>query len=408
MNSFSKDIKLLIFAQATSLVGGAILNFALALFVLELTGAVETFSIILATAAIPTALLAPMGGVIADRLDKKKMIVFLDFCKGLLGLILVTILFLGIEPVAWITIVMLFLSVSMTLYHPVITASIPALIDDERLVQANGAIQGINALAEFIAPVIAGLLMIHLPIEPILILGIALFWGSAIMELWIKIPFAKIESKSGILKTVVSDLKEGFSYISKENPKLLKLALSLAVFSAILNPLFMIGIPYITQAVFGLRQFHVGVAQGATAFAMLLGGLGIQLFKKWLSVKNSPIWMALMSFAILILYIALYFEGMIGFLIFTFGFMVILFISTCVNIFTFSLIQEESPSHLTGKVIGILIAIVGILTPLGLRGIGMMFGHFEENLNMLFLILFGILIISSSIAKIILREKSNS
>lgn len=104
-----------------------------------------------------------------------------------------------------------------------------------------------------------------------------------------------------------------------------------------------------SNASFGLRQFHVGIAQGATAFAMLLGGLGIQLFRKWLNVKNSPIWMTLMSSAILILYIALYFEGMIGFIIFTFDFMVILFISTCINIFVFSLIQEESPSHLTGK-----------------------------------------------------------
>jgi len=152
------------------------------------------------------------------------------------------------------------------------------------------------------------------------------------------------------------------------------------------------------NASFGLRQFHVGIAQGATAFAMLLGGLGIQLFRKWLNVKNSPIWMALVSSAILIFYIALYFESMIGFIIFTFGFMAILFISTCINIFVFSLIQEESPSHLTGKVIGILVATIGGLTPLGLRGIGMMFRNF--------LILFGVLMISSGVAKLSLGKRN--
>jgi len=405
MKNFNKDIKLLIVAQATSLIGGAILNFALALFVLQLTGAVEVFSTILAAAAIPTALLAPMGGVIADRLDKKKMIVFLDFCKGLLGAALVTIMLLGIEPMAWIVVVMLFFSVSMTLYAPIITASVPALIDDEGLMEANGAIQGINALSEFIAPVIAGFLMIRLPIEPILILGITLFWGSAIMELWIKIPFVKVESQVGILKTVGSDLKEGFTYISKENPKLLKLAIGAAIFAAILTPLFMIGIPYVTQATFGLGHFHVGIAQGAVAFAMLLAGLGIQLFKKWLSVKLAPVWLMLISSAVLILLLALNFEGVIGFLIFTFGFMIIQFLLTCLNILLFSLIQEESPSHLTGKVFGIILAIASLMIPLGLRGIGAMFSYFAGNLGMLFLIVFGTLMLSSGVAKIFLGGK---
>jgi len=405
MKNFSKDIKLLIVAQATSLVGGAILNFALALFVLELTGAVEVFSAILAAAAIPTALLGPLGGVIADRLDKKKTIVFLDFCKGIIGLGMVTILFLGIEPVAWLAILMLVMSISMTLYSPVISASVPALIDDEGLISANGAIQGINAISEFIAPVIAGFLMIQLPIEPILLLGVALFWGSAITELWINIPYQKMKSNVGVVKTVMGDLKEGFVYIIKGNPKLLKLAISVAFFGAIVNPLFMVGIPYVTQSVFGLGQFHIGIGQGAIAIAMLIGGIGIGLVKKWLHLDTVGIWMGAMSLAILILVVALNFSGLIGFAIFIFGFIVMLVIGTCFNIFAFSLIQEETPDHLIGKVFAMIGAIAGLLVPVGLQGIGLLFNLFTGNLSTFFLLIFGVLLFIAVVVYMIFRNE---
>lgn len=405
MKNFSKDIKLLIVAQATSLVGGAILNFTLALFVLELTGAVEVFSTILAAAALPTALLGPMGGVIADRLDKKKMIILLDFCKGIIGLGMVTILFLGIEPVVWLAVLMLFMSLSMTLYSPIITASIPALIDDEGLISANGAIQGINAISEFIAPVVAGFLMIQLPVEPILLLGVALFWGSALMELLINIPYQKVQRNAGVVTTVLADLKEGFVYIIKENPKLLRLALSAAFAGAIVNPLFMVGIPYVTQAVFGLGQFHVGIGQGAIAVAMLIGGVGIGLVKKWLHLNTIGIWMGAMSLAVLILVAALHFSGMQGFIIFIFGFIVMLVIGTCFNIFAFSLIQEETPSHLVGKVFAMIGAIAGLLVPVGLQGIGLLFNLFTDRLNIFFLLICGVLLLVSLVVYFIFRNE---
>jgi len=405
MKNFSKDIKRLIFAQATSLLGGNILNFALSLFVLQLTGSVGTFSAILAAVAIPSALLAPIGGVIADRLDKKKMIVFLDFCKGVLAFTILVVLLLGISPVAWITGVMLLMSVSMTFYTPITLASVPALVEEESLTAANGIVQGLDAVSGFIAPVIAGFLILMIPIELIVALGMILFWGSALMELWIKIPFQKLETKTSVLKTVGSDLKEGFTYLSKDNLDLLKLAFSIAIFVAVIMPLFVVGVPYITQMVFGLNQFHVGVAQGTIAIAMLLGGLSAQVLKKWLTMKTISIWFGGGGCAVLILALALNFTGLIGLAIFTLGFMVIQFLITCINVFIISSIQAESPSHLIGKVIGIVVAIAGLLTPVGLRGIGILFNHFEGNLIPLFLLISVVLILGAGLTKVLLREK---
>lgn len=64
---FTKNFILLILGQVTSLFGNYILRLALSMYVLELTGSATIFAGILSIAIIPTILLSPFGGILADR-----------------------------------------------------------------------------------------------------------------------------------------------------------------------------------------------------------------------------------------------------------------------------------------------------------------------------------------------------
>lgn len=83
---FTRDFTLLILGQLTSLFGNAILRLALSLYILEATGSAVVFGGLLSAAVLPSVLLAPLGGVLADRGDRRCIMVALDALTGLLVL----------------------------------------------------------------------------------------------------------------------------------------------------------------------------------------------------------------------------------------------------------------------------------------------------------------------------------
>lgn len=68
---FHRNFSLMIIGQIISLFGNAILRFALSMYVLDLTGSAAAFGTILAVSMIPTVLLSPVGGIIADRINRR-------------------------------------------------------------------------------------------------------------------------------------------------------------------------------------------------------------------------------------------------------------------------------------------------------------------------------------------------
>lgn len=76
---FSKDFTLVVIGQIISLFGNAVIRFALPLYLLNLTGSSALYGTVMACAFIPTILLSPVGGMIADRVNKRNVMVILDF-----------------------------------------------------------------------------------------------------------------------------------------------------------------------------------------------------------------------------------------------------------------------------------------------------------------------------------------
>ena len=74
-----KDFILIVLGQIISLFGNAILRFALPLYLLDTTGSAALFGLVSALSFIPLILLTPVGGLIADRVNKRNIMVALDF-----------------------------------------------------------------------------------------------------------------------------------------------------------------------------------------------------------------------------------------------------------------------------------------------------------------------------------------
>ena len=192
----SRDFTLVVAGQIVSLFGNAILRFALPLYLLKETGSSALFGTVTACALLPMILLSLLGGVLADRVNKRNIMVGLDFLTAFV--ITVFYFLVGMVPVAplFIVTLMLLYGISGT-YQPAVQASIPALVPKDRILWAGAVVNQVGSLANFTGPVIGGMLYGFWGIGSILRVSILCFILSAMMEIFIVIPFRRRPVEKG-------------------------------------------------------------------------------------------------------------------------------------------------------------------------------------------------------------------
>ena len=137
--------------------GTALLKFTLSLLILDLTGSATLFGTITAIGYLPPIFLSPIGGIIADRSNKRNLMIALDGLYGIMAVLLVFSLSFS-NVLILITIVMVGLSVVSSFETPVVQSSIPLIQGKDSLIQSNAIVSQINMLANLIGPLLAGLL----------------------------------------------------------------------------------------------------------------------------------------------------------------------------------------------------------------------------------------------------------
>ncbi|UUC42870.1 MFS transporter [Clostridioides difficile] len=205
LNTFNKNFNLMILGQIISLFGASILKFALSLYILDITGKAEIFATILAVSSIPIIIFSPIGGAIADIFNRRNLMVIFDFSSSITVLVLALFLFNNNGSILLVGIIMTILSVISTMYQPTVQSSTPLLVDNEHLMNANGIVAGVASLTNIAGPVLGGVLYGVIGINAIIVISCVSFFLSAIMEIFIQIPFIKQEQTSNIIKTIFID-----------------------------------------------------------------------------------------------------------------------------------------------------------------------------------------------------------
>lgn len=110
--TFNRNFVLLITGQASSMFGTVLLKFTVSLLILDLTSSAALFGMITAISYLPPVILSPIGGMIADRNNKRNLMIALDSLYGIMAvllvlslsfsnvLILITVITLGLSVVS--------------------------------------------------------------------------------------------------------------------------------------------------------------------------------------------------------------------------------------------------------------------------------------------------------------------
>lgn len=377
---FKRDFTMVVIGQIISLFGNAILRFALPLYLLRETDSSSLFGAVTACSFIPMVIFSLFGGVIADRKNKRDIMVALDFTTA--AVISIFSFALGKVSLVPLMIAVLMILYGISgIYQPAVQASIPLIAEKPFLMQGNAVINMVSTLAGLLGPIIGGVLFGAFGIIPILFISVGCFAFSAVMEIFIQIPFEKNTDGKSIWGAVGSDLSDSFQFIKNEKPVFLSVLRILALFNLILSAMMLVGIPVIVVQILGMSDTAVGITQGAMGLGGLAGGMIAGAAAEKIRLRNGYVFLLLCSLAALFMGISL-FEAVpdnIGYSMIT----AMSFGATCAStMFSVSMltaVQQQTPPHLLGKIMAVIIAVLNCSQPVGQAVYGVLFDLFAAK-----------------------------
>ena len=376
--SGNRDFRLMVIGQIISILGSALLRFALSLYVLDITGRADIYAALYAFSNIPL-LISPVGGAVADRFNRRNLMVLFDFTSGIIISLYYVSLRLGGTSIFLTGAVLILLSVISSMYGPAVTASIPLLVKEEHLEGANGLVNGVQALSNVAAPLIGGMFYGIFGVKALVCVS-----GSAVLELFIHIPFRKREFTMPVIPTIAADLKEGFSYVGR-NPLILRSMILASLLNLVLTPFFVVGGPVILRTAMKSTDAMYGIGMGTINLATILGALSMGAAAKKMRMEN--LHRLLAAIALLFLPMALSVtpawisRGFYpSYLMFLACAVPIAMIMTIISIFVITKVQKETPNENLGKVMAIITAVSQCAAPLGQLVCGFIFQTFPARI----------------------------
>lgn len=267
----NRNFVFLLLGQISSLLGNGTLKFALAMYVLERTGSAAVFAGMLSASMLPTIALSPFGGVLADRMNRRTLMIALDALSGLAALMAGAALPLGYD-LPLITVLLVALSALGAFESPTVQACVPQMLSGDALEKGNAAVSQAAAVASLATPFLGSVVYTAVGMVPVLYAAAACFLLTACLEGFIRLPPPQAAAlrSAAMLK---ADLRAGLRFLCREQPDVLKLLLLAALASLFIAGTAVVGFPFLVRTVLGLSAELYGAAESALGVAAVLGGL---------------------------------------------------------------------------------------------------------------------------------------
>ena len=376
---FTKNFSLLILGQLTSLFGNFILKLALSMYILEVTGSAAIFAGILSAATIPTILLSPLGGILADRADRRNIMVALDALTGVS--VLCAALFLSERnAIAVISTLLIILSILGAFETPTVQACIPTMLQGDNIMKGNAVVNQVASLSYLVAPMLGGVLYAMLGLKPVLYASVVCFFMTALFECFIKLSCQHTLKQGGVLQIVKQDFLSSMQYISKEQTSISKMLLLTAFSRFFVMGITIVGLPFLVRTVLGLNAKYYGAAESALAVATILGSIAAGVLAEKLKIHKLSVLLA--SLGIFMIPAGIVFllpvNGIIKYSITIASFCGMQAVISIFSIFAVSLIQQKTPNHLIGKVMAYTSTVTLCVQSIGQIVYGFLFDQFHS------------------------------
>ncbi|MCR5503547.1 MAG: MFS transporter [Lachnospiraceae bacterium] len=336
--------------ELISSVGGGLTSFGLGVYIFRQTGSAANMALVTLLGFLPTLLLGVPAGVLADRYDRRLLLMIGDGCSALGILYILIAMQNGGASLTQICVGVFVSSVFSALLEPSFRATITDLLTDEEYSKANGLVSLAGSARYLFSPVIAGFLLSVSDIRLLLLIDIATFILTVISTAVVRrrLGSKKAESKEGFLES----FREGWSILKGKKGVLILVAISSGI-TLFMGMFQILAEPMILSFA---DEKTLGVAETVCASGMLAGGLylGIRGLKsgyvRILSVALALAGFFMAGFGL--------FESIIPIMLFGFLFFASLpFANNCLDY----LVRTNIPDEAQGRVWG----MIGFISQLG-------------------------------------------
>jgi DHA3 family macrolide efflux protein-like MFS transporter len=264
--------------QLVSLTGSGLTSFGLGVWVYQSTGSATLYALILFFSFVPRFLISPVAGALVDRWDRRRVMILGDAGAGLTTLAVWLLLVTG-QLEIWHIYVAASLSAICGIFQGLAYyTSTTLLVPKEQFGRASGMIQLTRAVPDVVAPVLAGLLILTIGIEGVILIDVVTFVFAILSLQVVRVPQpdtsdAGQESRGSLLRDSVF----GWTYL-KSRPGLLGLLLYFAATNLPADILIVLVVPLVLS-------FTDSAALGTVVST---GGIGMVVGAMVMTVWGGP------------------------------------------------------------------------------------------------------------------------
>ncbi len=368
----NKDFVLLFLGGFVSRIGDGIHYIALVWFVLDITNSGSATGFILLLSTLPGVIISPFSGVIADKFNRKNIIVLMDFIRGIIVIYLGYSIYMGNAGFLQISFATVLIAICTSFFNPAVTASLPNIVDDSLLQKANSLNHFSMNFTQIIGAALGGILIASFGIAGVFFINGISFIISSFSELFINIPKTKIEKELEKSPTLLNELKFGLNFLWNK-----KEILSLFTIAIFLNFLFtgliILGLPYIFKELLEVNSRLYGYAQSIFPAGAVVGSI---ILSQLPEIKNyfKVLFYSMNIQSILLLALGIplipYFLINNSVLTIYYTIMFILFLlgvsNAILNVPIRILLQRLIPDNLRGRITGLLATMSQSLVPVSI------------------------------------------
>ena len=345
--------------QAVSMITSYAAGYAVVWYVTESTGSALVLAVMNICVMLPIGLLSPFGGIVADKHNRKMIMIVADGAIGLISLIAGFIILAGDVSLVLLILVCVARAVGQAFHSPAMMATMPMLVPDKHLLRINTLDQLLASIAGIGAPAFGIFLYTTMGFSSVMFLDFigALF---AIAGLALaKVP--TVIDETATQQHVIANLRDGFRAVAASRGLLL-LIVMVTIGMMIFGPLSAV-FPLMTYEHFSGDGYMASLVEAAFGIGMLVGS---SILMAWGGGKRLA---GLIAVAAVIVGTTTTACGLLpptGFVAFVVLVAVMAMACAWFNGPTMTLTQRNVSDEKMGRAMGLLNAAMGLATPIGI------------------------------------------
>lgn len=271
----TRNFRLYLLGQVVSGTGSWMQMVAQAWLVLSLTGSGVALGVTLALQFIPMLLLGAWGGVLADRTDKRRLLLFTTSAAGALAIVLGIVTAIGIVEIWMVYVLAVGLGIVTAIDNPTRRSFVPELVPQRDIANAVGLNSTVFTAARVVGPAIAAVVIAGLGMAWCFFLNglsfAAVLWALSAMR-------ADELRPSPVVARQKNQLRDGFKYSWANQPVRLALLITAVIGTLAFN--FQVSLPLMADDVFAGDAATLGILLAVLGVGSLLGALWVAHFSR--------------------------------------------------------------------------------------------------------------------------------